>query len=297
MPDPAADRPLRVVLALQLCDPELDLALTAVEMFLAAAPGADAHVLLTDDASTAGVGDEAVRRIQRLGPSAELLPMTVARGFHGTGTRVGRLLDHAQQHAGDDDLVVKIDTDTLFVSDRFGPLLRELSQEPGPFLAGQSLPLRKRDALLMLADTLPLGFRRRVVAGVLEHGWGPRFRPTVVTGQGLRALRHGYRFRFFGGGLLVLNRPLLDAMARRHLLDWSPRRLGLLFHDDVVVTILAAACRAKAIHLPDDGTLRLRKGATLADDVDPQWCFVHPVKNGPEGDRLRDEVRARFAAG
>lgn len=303
MPDPAvvdetkdADRPLAAAVALQVCDADLDLALAAAETFLASAPGVRTHFLLTDDASQRGVGEEAARRIERLGATARLLPMDRARGYHGTATRVGRQLAHAQQHGEDFDLVVKIDPDTLFVSDRLGPLLRGLAEETSPFLAGQVLPLRRRDAVLMLADMLPLGLRRRIADGVIEHRWGPRFRPTAVTAAGPAALRRGYRFTFFAGGMLVLNRPLLDAMARRNLLDWSPHRLGLLFHDDVVFSVIAAACGAKAIDLADHGTLRLMKGASLDRHVEPGWCFVHPVKQGPEGDRLRAEVRAKLAA-
>jgi hypothetical protein len=288
------ERPLRIVLAMQLCDVELDLCEEAVKFYLACTPGFSTHVVLTDDASKTGAGEEAVRRIERLGLTAELLPMDIARGFHGTGTRVGMLLKHSQAHGGDYDLVVKTDSDLLFISKRLGPMLRELAAIDGPMLAGQRQPLRRRDAILMFGDMFPLGFRRKVVDDVLEHKWTPRFRPTVTTGAGFRAIRHGYRFTFFGGGMLILNRPLLDAMAARNLLDWPPQRLGLLFHDDVLTSVLAASCNPEMVELSAYGTLRLMKGATLEEHLKPDWCFVHPVKTGPEGDQLRAEVRARL---
>jgi len=245
-------------------------------------------LFMVDDASPSHVGRRLLQRFADAGGQAgDSYEMPTALGFHGCAARLFLGLDRIAASGRPFDMVVKFDPDVCVTRQDLFRFLRESACPNGVGLYGERYPLRRRDAALLLADLLPFGFARKRVGPAIVHKWKVR-RPYFVwwSDVGYRALRNGFRFDFITGSFWALGGKTLKRLADSGWFARSDAKNGLLFGDDVLLTM--------AVHSIGDPIVDLRDvshnwgflGTTEDDPIDPMLMrrpyVVHHLKDRPK---------------
>ena len=186
------------------------------------------------------------------------------------------------------DVLLKIDTDALCL-------------RPGVFAAAEE----------SFARDPRLGMAGSYLPGVTHESDRHRFAWLVpiieeeasrdrVLGEALRdAKANGYaEGEHVQGGVYMISRQALLALAERGYLDWRPRR-GVLLYDDMIVSIFVRAAGFRLGEL-SDGTSTIQSAPNslplaLDEIAADRPAAVHTVRRGLDGEDEMD-VRAYLAA-
>lgn len=279
-----------------VCEADRRIAGSAMASVIAALPGFDLAIYIVDDGSPSNVGRMLIEGFSPVPGHLVRFPRPLR--FTGTARRLFAGLAAAAE--GGFDAVVKFDPDTLVAPGDLAGLVAAAARERRG-LSGVLVRMRRRDALLLVADLLPVGFRRRHRAGVIEKKWElRRVRPVWWWPMGWRAFRHGFRFRYIAGGMCIMGGDTLRELAARGWLARAQeRRHGFTFADDLLISIAAAA-----LGHPLSDPARVRPNwACLDGDHVTDWnarlaagvLVLHPLKDNPRADAVRLAVERRRA--
>jgi hypothetical protein len=288
---------MRLLVFLGLYEGEKAIATFAAEQLLRVLDGHDVDVLIQDDGSPSHVGRLAAKRLSERTPGRlDVVRLERPGGFHGTGERAINALSWVARSGRHYDYVLRTDADLHFC--RLD--LRRLF-EPGLLptrgIVGEPMTMRPRDYVLVLADILPVGFRRRRTSdGTIEHAWQfSRWHPVWWQTIGLRALRRGFRGRIIPASFLAISGRTLSSWHECGWLDPSRTESGLIFADDTLLAIMTRALGDPVVDvaslLSDWSADFSVTPATTALDVRRRGHYmVHPLKDVDWANRLRAEL-------
>jgi hypothetical protein len=288
---------MRVLVLMMMCENDKNIARKTLAQFVEIAGRHELHVLAFDDASPSRCGDALAREFQpRLSGAFDVLVARRSRGFYRILENKLDMLRAVVSSGRRYDYVVKIDPDIHFTN----RLVASVFDEGTLPMRGQFGPvhtMRHRDHVQALADMLPVGFRRRNRAGIIDHKWefmGPR--KVWWADIGREAWRRGWRGEFIPGGFYVLTWDTLSELARCGYLDRDDRSMGLVFGDDVVMSIMVKAMGHPIVSFEDlvprwSCDMFVREGMTAAEIRAKSHAFVHPLKEKGWAQRLRAELQ------
>jgi hypothetical protein len=258
----------------------------------------DVHVLVLDDASPSFVGKSLQAAfVGRQRVTFEVIRNEKSSGFRGAMDRTLFAFRHLAGNPQEFDYILRVDADLFFNRKDLAGIF-ESGLLPKQGMVGTFAEFRGRDFIQLLADLLPLGFRRRQVNGVVEHKWElKRMRPVWWWDLGLRAIMNGFRRRFIGGPFQIIAGTTLREWAGRGWLDRKPLAgLGLVFGEDVMSNVLVKALNHPLVDLaelvPDwacDMAINPHKGGPEFIQAN-RYYLVHPLKGDAWGLRLRQEL-------
>jgi hypothetical protein len=287
---------MRLLIFYGVYEAERSFAHVCLEQLLDILSGHTVHVGIQDDASPSRLGDRLAERVRpRLGDRVRVVRLDRSLGYHGMYERVLGFLDFACTWGETFDYVLRVDPDLHFCTHRLAEVFdRSLLPEVGLF--GPTLAMRRRDFTLFLADLLPVGFRRRLKDGGMEHGWElARTYPVWWSDIGRRAVRNGFRGRIVTGSFGALSWRSVLQMRERGWFSRSRERSGLVFQDDVVTSAMVHALGHPLLDFREvlptwNNELCLRPTDT-ADDVRRRGLdLVHALKNEPWAHALREKL-------
>lgn len=228
----------------------------------------------------------------------------IARGYFGLSVSLFSLYEHAWRAHPQLDLVIKLDPDTCILRPGLDELARKKFAEFGPGLLGSyrispagAIRVQSMHTKSIAKDFLFVG--RDSATGRL------RFGPPFYTPYFLRALRHGYiPGRSILGALYVLHANTVRAVGRAGF--WSAIPADACCHtkaEDVLVSMGVKAVGHALIDINNPASGPVETWLQYAppfpfsaqEVVDKRYLAIHPVKNSPDGRKLRAELRRLLA--
>lgn len=260
----------------------------------------DFDIFLTDDASKSSVGQEVVEWGRERSVSVLLERDEESRGFRGAIERTIRMLRAVARSNIEYDAILRIDSDALVIREGLDrAILASVADKAG--LYGVLKKMRKKDAVALLLDLLPLGMKRRSVGARIERDFSVvRLHPVWWWRFGVRALTNSFRFKYVEGPCYVMGGTFPLELERQGLLSrYRPGQHGLITsEEDVMITILCSAAGLR-LHALDgfDKTWRtfnsIGDGVLRAQEMDVPYV-IHPLKDDLKGEALRSQIMARF---
>lgn len=292
--------PVRMAVLSFVYEGDRELALDTFDSIIRSSPAVEIDFYFTDDASPSRVGDALVAWCRHRGFAAHCVRYDTRTGYRGAIERTLSLLREVAQSSQQYDFILRIDTDALVVRPGIAAEFHEHCVD-SIGIYGVQRRMRGRDAVALLLDLLPIGFKRKRSNGVVERSYGfTRVRPVWWWRVGLLALANGFRFKFPDGCCYVLGGELPRALFEAGSLDlYRADRYGLITSEEDV--ILAMICHANGLKVHDlveqDHTWAqmnwIREGI-LDAPADSIPFVVHPLKATPDGLALRAQIRARL---
>jgi glycosyltransferase involved in cell wall biosynthesis len=291
---------MKIALFYAVCEGEFEIASDSLDRLLKLCPQHQFDIFVVDDASPSRVGERLIsERADRFG-HCELIRLPKSLGFWGCCTRM--LIAFRQILASNRvyDFVLKMDADLFPVRSDLGAELERACTDRNA-LYGCLFDLRRRDAVLVLADLFPVGFARQSVDGVMSRPWKlRRLGRTWWDDLGFSAIKNGYRFRSAGGSFWLLGFNALCSMGRSDLLKRDDSRFGLHVSDDSLLTIV---CHGLGIKVVDLGENSPSWRGVLGFGADAPWDLVetsrpfvvHPLKNSKPGWQRRKDLAQRLS--
>jgi hypothetical protein len=291
---------VRQAILMYVCEGEQAIALGALRSLARACPGLSYDLFLVDDGSQSRVAQQLARRLPPGIAVGRLLELPRSLGYRGC---IERLLIGARAIVNSGvpyRLIVKLDADTLVLRADLGEhLLSACSGRVG--IWGCCFPMRYRDRVLLLADILPVGFRRRTIEGTIQRDWElARWRPVWWTSIGLRAFRNGFRFWIVPGSFFVWSGDTLRKIAAQGLLDCHRAgRHGFVTSEDDLFTTLLTLAAGDPLHDLQDahptwGLARMPRTQSFEGVVAADPFVVHPLKADGETAALREMLERRI---
>jgi hypothetical protein len=157
--------------------------------------------------------------------------------------------------------------------------------------------MRLRDSLLLYADHLPVGLKRKSDGARIEHRWElSRGRPVWWSDFGYRSWWNGYRPTYMAGAFLFLGFETVRRMYELGYLSRDQSHHGLMFQDDVLITIATYATGHPVVDLRKDCSNWDFLGTTEHSPLEPivqgKPYVVHHLKNNPDAWARRRELQA-----
>ncbi len=294
-------RPLRIAVLLCVCDSDATLAEDVVTTLCASASEHSLRFFIMDDASKTRAGERLADHCRRLGRKASCTRLPEPLGFRGCIQRTCEGLREVAHSQEPFDLVIKHDPDALVIRTDLGALLSAHCRADDT-MWGIPFTMRGRDRVLLLADLMPFGFRRRRQGAKIDRKWEPRrLRPVWWFRAGVQALANGFRFRTPGGGFYIVAMPLVQRMVDRGFLA-RPRyeRHGFLTtEEDIMAGMLVRAVGGRVVDLdtvsPRFGDLGISPTPDAKTLRKNGHFVVHPLKATPQGLACRRELLEAFA--
>lgn len=256
------------------------------------------HIIVLDDASPSHLGKSLESQFaQKIRGTFDVVRLEQSSGFRGAMDRTQQIYRRFAERHPDLDYVLRVDAD-LYINRRDLSALFDAKKLPEAGLVGVPATLRGRDFFLLLCDLLPVGFRRRMRAGFVEHKWElSRWLPVFWGDIGRKALLKSPNRLFMGGAFQIIAFRSILAMKRKGWLDRTVLgRIGLIFGEDIMTTMMIKALGHPLIDaaklLPDwsaDLGLYPKKYST-AEIIARNHYLLHPLKNDPWSKQLRDEL-------
>jgi hypothetical protein len=277
---------MQAAILMTVCQGEEEIAWDTLRGLSQACADAETSLVLVDDASPTHIGVRLANRFADLtGRGAECIELPSSLGFRGTARRLFRGLDRIAARWPSVDMVIKLDADACIVRPDLQSFLASLCPD-GVGLYGERYRMRRRDALLLLADYLPVGFSRKQVGPVIFRDWRlRRVRPVWWSDFGRAALARGFRFGYIAGGFCVIGGGTLQKISRAGWLSRDQTPVGFTFTDDVLLTMAAHAVGDPVVDLRAVsghwGFLSTTEDTPLEDIVPHRPYVVHHLKNRP----------------
>ena len=291
---------MRIAVLLCVCDSDATLAQDVVTTLCASASEHELRFFVMDDASKSHAGEKLAEHCRNLGKKATCTRLPQSLGFRGCIQRTCEGLREVASSGEPFDLVIKHDPDALVIRPDLGAFLAEHCRADDA-MWGIPFTMRQRDRVLLMADLLPFGFRRRRKGQVIDRKWEPkRLYPVWWALAGLKALANGFRFVTPGGGFYAIAMPLVRRMVDHGYLA-SPRydRHGFLTaEEDIIAGLLVRAVGGRVVDLgtlsPAFGDLGISRTPDAQVLRKNGHFVVHPLKATPEGLSCRRELLERF---
>lgn len=293
---------MHVAVILAVCEGELSIAVDVINTFLAIARNGrhsiTVHIL--DDASPSDVGGQLQRLFSDPSPKFAVKSQRLASGlgFRGCVARTVELLRCVADSVPPYQFVIKIDPDTMVVRhdivDRLADLV-DAAKGHGMWGYLHLMPWKYR--IPLLADLLPIGFRRKVVGTQLRREWElNRWSPVWWSDIGRAAFADGFRFRFAGGGFYVVGGESIRMMRDRGYLSRTVQgKQGLVSsEEDLVTTIMCKAVGAPVLDLNQNGLagqLSVSPTCAVAEMVQSGMFVLHPMRQNEIGQQLRMKAK------
>jgi hypothetical protein len=288
---------LKIVAFIVVCEGELEMAKDAAQSLVTTLAEHETSAWVLDDGSRSSVGVALTEYLRsELGINAECLRLPASLGFRGSAQRAFIGLEKISHLERQPDVVVKIDADALVVRPDLGQLVARVCPD-GIGLYGEAKPMRYRDRVLYLADQLPLGFSRELKDGIIQRKWAlNRTRPVWWNDLALRALLHGFRFKFIPGCFWFLGGKTLSALRDSGTLVRSQSASGFVFNDDIILTTATYALGHRVVDLADESphwqrTMSMSETTPLSEILRVKPYVVHPLKNNDAAWARRRELR------
>lgn len=291
---------MRHAILMYVCEGEQAIALSALRSLARACPGLSFDLFLVDDGSPSRVAQRLARSLPPEISLGRLIELPRSLGYRGC---IERLLLGARAIVDSGvpyDWILKLDADALVLRADLGRHLAAVCAG-ATGVWGCVFPMRHRDRLLLLADLLPAGFRRRTVDGTIRRDWElRRWRPVWWLGIGLRAFRHGFRFRMVPGSFFVWSGATLRKIAAAGLLDrHRTGRHGFVTSEDDILTTLLTLAVGDPLHDLQDrhptwGLVRMPRTQKLEELLAADPFLVHPLKADGPLLALRAELEQRI---
>jgi len=253
-----------------------------------------------DDASPSRLGEQMAQHFTGRGARrVDVLRAERSTGYRGAIDRTLTALGWIARCGRGYDYVLRVDADTHFCRTGLGALFQP-GRLPPRGIVGQTLQMRRKDAVQILLDELPAGFRRaRDPNGDIMHQWQlSRGRPVWWHDIGVRALAHGFRGTIVPGCFVIIAAETLLAISSAGWLDRPRQSLGLVFGEDVMISILTKALGhpitdARTL-IPDwSCELGLRPDTSAQIVEQRRYYFIHPLKDVEWANALRQALPLR----
>lgn len=288
---------MKLLIYYGLCEAEKAIAPLALEQLVSILAEHEVDVLILDDASPSHLGKQMASQFAGKVPgNIDVLRLEKSRGARGYIGRVFGVLRWVAESGRAYDYILRVDADMHFCRRDLAALFQP-GVLPTRGLCGQTLTMRSRDFVQVVADIFPMGFRRRRAAdGKIEHPWElRRLRPVWWHDFGMRALIKGFRGVIVPGSFIIISGATVAAMQIKGWLDRDHDHLGLVFGDDTVLAMAATALEhpvvdARQVLKDWSCELFLRPETSAADVKARGRYFIHPMKDVAWANTLREAL-------
>lgn len=284
------DTPANLAILIQVYAGDLECAKLAIQSFHRYTPQHTKHLYIYDDASPNQAGQQLADAARDLGWQAQATRSDRSFGFHGGMLRTTELLRIARQN-NDHQLFIKTDPDILYTHQRLGHTISSIISEQID-LGGIYATLRPKDQLALLLDALPVGLRRRQIDDIMKHDIGARFTPLPWARDFLKAATRAQRIQFAGGAFIAMSPRFVHHLHERQLLPTKQSRTGLLFGEDILLSMIAQAGPWKTRNYPDLGNLAAGASLSAQSIITNNLACIHPLKDSATMKTLYDELLA-----
>ncbi len=287
---------MKIAVFFALCEGEFEITLDTLQRVLDTCRQHEFDLYIVDDASPSNVGARIIESIASRVGHTRLIRLPKSLGFWGTATRMMIALRAINEEDRNYDYVLGLDPDLFPVRLDLGEEIARKCTDRGA-LYGCSTALRKRDALLFLADMIPVGFRRRTVEGVSGRKWSlSRSYSCWWTDLGVKSLLKGYSFEFIGGSFWLLGGDVLRRFESTRILSRDESKFGLTLGDDMLLTIMTLGVGLPVVDLGSgnpswQGTLGMGVNVSVETINRCRPYVVHPLKNNSAGWTRRSELK------
>ena len=287
---------MKLLLILMVCEPDKVIADLMLEQLVDLCADVELHILIFDDASESLVGEQLKQKYsEQIQGDVEVLRCASNRGYYRLQRNLFDMLQHAVTTGVSYDYVLKVDPDVHFTDRRIAMLL-DVHKLPDRGSIGHIFKVRKRELVQIFGDLLPFGFRRRKIKEKIDHQWQWRFyRKVWWSDIGRKAIfRRNIRWVAPGSFYLVAWDSVLE-IASRGYLDRDHERIGLVFGEDLLLSILITAIGHPMTAFTDIDpdfkcALFLDESSSSAEVRAQRLYYIHPVKDTPAGIQLRRDL-------
>jgi hypothetical protein len=291
---------MKIAILMVVCEGEYAIACDALKSLVSTCAQHEIVAFIVDDASPSLVGERVVNAIERaIGIQGLCLRLPESLGYHGMAERLFIGLNFIVTGGLQFDLVIKLDPDVLVLRRDFEEFMMKHCASPTG-LSGEMHWMHPRLRLSFLLDQLPVGFRRKAINRVMQHGGElSRVGPVWWSDIGRRAFLKGFRFRYVSGCFWVLGGETLRLLDAQGHLARSQERHGLLFNDDIILTTFVYALGHPVLDLSETsshwGSSMFMSDQTPIEAVLKHAPYVvHPLKSHPSALLRRQELHRHY---
>jgi hypothetical protein len=289
---------MKVLVLLMVCDSDQAIICPTIQQIVDLLSDLDLHFIIYDDASSERLGDKVKDTFEAsISGQIHVVRSENSKGFYHIVENIMTMFRYAIRLNEHFDCVLKIDPDLAFTSKGFHDLFTP-EYLPQKGIVSTVFKSRLRDYVQFYADLLPLEFRRQRKAGKIGHRWEwAGLRKIWWSNLGFKAFLNGYRGEVAPGCFILLCWETFTAMNEQKYFQMDHRNTGLIFAEDVFITIMVKALDhplydLKDIHPNFKSNIFLNEDATIDDIKDEGYYLVHPLEDRPWANALRQDITA-----
>lgn len=289
---------MKILLLLMVCDSDQAIISPTIQQIVDLLGDLELHFIIYDDASSERLGQRVKDKFEATTRGRiHVIRSDKSKGFYHIIENIMVMFRYAVHLREHFDYVLKIDPDLAFASKRFRDFFNP-DLLPTKGIISTVFKARPRDYVQFYLDLLPFGFRRKRRLGKIEHSWEwAGFRKIWWRNLGFKAFLNGYRGEVTPGCFILLSWETVIAMNEQKYFDMDHRDTGLIFAEDVFITIMVKALGHPLYDVKDidpnfKAAIFLHEGATIEEIKDKGYYLVHPLKDRPWANTLRQEIKA-----
>ena len=289
---------MKVLVLLLVCDSDQAIIGPTMRQIVNLLGDLELHFIIYDDASSENIGEKVKDKFQAdIRGKIHVIRSNESKGFYHIIENIMIMFRYAIKLGEHFDYVLKIDPDLAIADKRFGYFFNS-DLLPTKGVISTVFKKRLQDYVQFYLDLLPLGFRRKLRLGRMEHSWEwAWFRKVWWRNLGFRAFLNGYRGEVTPGSFIVISWETFITMNAQKYFDMDHGDRGLIFAEDVFITIMVKSLGHPIYDVKDiDSSFKadmfLHEGVTVNEIKDAGYYFVHPLKDRPWAHALRREIEA-----
>ena len=289
---------MKILMLLMVCDSDQAIVGPTMRQIVNLLGDLELHCIIYDDASSERLGEKIKDEFEAgIRGRIHVIRSDESKGFYHIVENIMTMFRYAINLGKHFDYVLKIDPDLAIANKRFSHFFNS-DLLPTKGVISTVFKARPQDYVQFYLDLLPFGFRRKRRLDRMEHSWEwAWFRKVWWRNLGFKAFLNGYRGEVTPGCFILLSWETFTAMNAQKYFDMDHKDRGLIFAEDVFITIMVKSLGHPIYDVKDidpnfKAAIFLREDATVEEIKDNEYYLVHPLKDRPWSHALRREIEA-----
>lgn len=287
---------MKILLFLMVCDSDQGIIFSTIQQTVNLLGDLALHIIIYDDASSGKLGQRVKDEFESsIRGKIHVIRREHSNGFYHITENIMVMFRHAIGLHERFDYVLKVDPDLAFTNRHFRNFFNsELLPKKG--IISTVFQARLRDHIQFYLDLLPFGFHRKRRLGKIEHSWKwAGFRKIWWRNLGFQALLNGYQGEVTPGYFILIAWETVIAMNEHQYFDMAHHNTGLIFAEDVFITIMVKALDHPIYDVKDidpnfKAAIFLHEGTAIEGIKNKGYYLIHPLKDRPWANILRKEI-------